>query len=241
MLKFSGLKFAFAVSLLVHGAIFSAVYAVKHRPTGAAPTAASEPASVVEIVAESDQPAAAVPVTPPVTVAKPQPKVTELVPIKPVTASPPSELPKPALEEKARVIPVAIDWELDPAEEPPATADVTEVVAMPATVAAPNAGTSHAAGESVVNRAGYLINPKPAYPPEARKRGQEGLVILHVFVSGEGLPQRVEMAQSSGCPLLDTAALEAVRQWRFVPARLGNTAMASQIEVPIRFKLLDSK
>ena len=237
MIKFSGLKFAFCVSLLVHGAIFSAVYAVKHRQSGAMPPVASEPASVVEIVAGSDQPAAAVLETPPVTVAKPQPMVMEPVPVKPVVAPPPPELPKPAPEEKPEVIPVAIDWEPDPAEEPPATATVTEVVAMPATVAVPNANPSRAAGESMSHRPGYLTNPKPVYPPEARRRGQEGLVILQVLISGEGLPQRVEMVQSSGYALLDAAALEAVRQWRFSPARIGNLPIASQVEVPVRFKL----
>jgi protein TonB len=241
MIKFSGLKFAFCVSLLVHGAIFSVVAYVKHRPGGAVPPVVTEPSSVVEMVVESDQPAAAIPETPPVTVSRHQSPVTEPIPIKPVVVTPPPEPSKPVLEKKTENIPVVSDRKLDPAEEPVATAKEAEIVSAPVAVAASNARSSYAAGESMVNRPGYLINPKPAYPPEARRRKQEGLVILRVFISGEGLPQRVEMAQSSGYGLLDAAALEAVRQWRFTPARLGNLAMASQIEVPIRFKLLESK
>jgi protein TonB len=238
-MKLTGLKFAFCVSLLVHGTIFSVVSYVTHRHGGATPAAASEPASVVEIVAESDQPAAAVPETPPVTVAKPQMPVMEPVPVKPVVAPPPPELPKPALEKKPEIIPVALDWELDPAEEPLPTANVAEAVAMPATVAVPDANPSRAAGDSMINRAGYLINPKPVYPPEARRRKQQGLVVLNVFITGEGRPHRVEVAQSSGYALLDEAALTAIKQWQFTPARVGDMAVSSQVEVPVRFRLLD--
>ena len=203
MINFSGLKFAFCVSLLVHGAIFSAVYAVKHRQGGAVPPTAPEAASVVELLVESDQPAAAIPETPPGTVVKPQTKMTEPVPVNPVVAPPPPEPPKLALEEKAKVISVTVDWKSDPTEKPPATANMTEVVAESVTVAAPKANPSLAAGENMNNRPGYLTNPKPAYPPEARRRKQQGLVVLNVFITSEGNPQRVEVAQSSGYVLLD--------------------------------------
>ena len=134
---------------------------------------------------------------------------------------------------------MATDWELDPAEEPPVTANVGEVVTIPATVDVPNANPLPAAGESMNNRPGYLTNPKPAYPPEARRRKQQGLVVLNVFITGEGRPQRVEVAQSSGYVLLDEAALTAIKQWQFTPARVGNMAVISQVEVPVRFRLLD--
>jgi protein TonB len=239
MIKFSGLKFAFGVSLLVHGTVFSVIYYAAHRQGGSVPPVAAEPASVVEMVVESDQPAAAIPETPPVVVVKPQATITVSVPVKPAIAPPPPEPPKPALEEKPEVIPVALGWELDPAEKPAATANVAEVVAMPVTVAVPNANPSLAAGESMNNCPGYMTNPKPVYPPEARRRKQQGLVILNVFITNEGRPQRVEVAQSSGYALLDEAALTAIKQWRFTPARIGNITVSSQVEVPIRFRLLD--
>ena len=128
---------------------------------------------------------------------------------------------------------------MDAAEEPPVTANVAEVKAMPATVAVPRANPSLAAGESMNNQPGYLTNPKPSYPPEARRRRQQGLVVLNVFITNEGRPQRVEVVQSSGCALLDEAALTAIKQWHFTPARVGNMAVSSQVEVPVRFKLLD--
>lgn len=83
----------------------------------------------------------------------------------------------------------------------------------------------------------YLKNPEPDYPELARRRHQEGLVVLVVKVTAQGRAERVEIKKSSGFSLLDDAALEAVRDWEFQPARLGALALESEIEVPVRFEL----
>jgi len=83
----------------------------------------------------------------------------------------------------------------------------------------------------------YLNNPRPAYPPVARKLGLEGVVLLRVDVSAAGTPDKIYIAQSSGAQLLDEAAMKAVQGWTFVPARRGETAIAHPVEVPIRFQL----
>jgi protein TonB len=85
--------------------------------------------------------------------------------------------------------------------------------------------------------ADYLNNPKPAYPRASRRLSEQGTVTLRVRVGADGLPLAVELRQSSGFPRLDDAALDAVRQWRFVPARQGDTPIASWATVPIAFKL----
>ena len=72
--------------------------------------------------------------------------------------------------------------------------------------------------------ADYLHNPKPEYPWAARRRGEEGRVMLRVRVSAQGTALAVEIAQSSGSALLDEAARDAVLRWRFVPARRGSEA-----------------
>ena len=79
----------------------------------------------------------------------------------------------------------------------------------------------------------------PAYPESARRRGQQGRVILQVDVSPDGLPTTVSVMQSSGFPTLDAAALAAVQRWRFVPATRGGTPIAATAEVPIVFRLVD--
>jgi len=85
--------------------------------------------------------------------------------------------------------------------------------------------------------ADYLHNPKPIYPPASRRLSEEGTVALRVRVSAEGATLAVELRKSSGYPRLDEAALDAVRRWRFVPARQGAEAIESWVAVPIAFKL----
>ena len=77
----------------------------------------------------------------------------------------------------------------------------------------------------------------PIYPALARSRGQQGRVLLRVMVSAAGEPSSVAVAASSGHPLLDRAALEAVRHWRFVPAEQGGHPVAAVADVPIVFRL----
>ena len=84
--------------------------------------------------------------------------------------------------------------------------------------------------------ADYLKNPAPAYPAMSRRLGEEGRVLLLVRVTPQGLPDGVEVRESSGFARLDEAALVAVRQWRFVPARRGNEAIAASVLVPIIFR-----
>ena len=85
-----------------------------------------------------------------------------------------------------------------------------------------------------------LKNPAPPYPLEARRLGQEGLVVLVVRIDPTGCPTRVELGQSSGFPLLDDSALKTVRRWRFRPRRVAGMAAESIMEVPIRFILEDA-
>jgi protein TonB len=65
----------------------------------------------------------------------------------------------------------------------------------------------------------------------------QGTTVVRVLVSSEGRPQRVAVETSSGVQLLDDAALEAVRQWSFVPAKQGQRAVAAEVNVPMRFRL----
>jgi protein TonB len=82
-----------------------------------------------------------------------------------------------------------------------------------------------------------LNNPPPAYPPLMRRAGEEGRVLLRVLVTAEGTASEIRVIGPSGSPLFDEAAVAAVRQWRFVPARRGETAVAEWAQVPIVFKL----
>lgn len=85
--------------------------------------------------------------------------------------------------------------------------------------------------------ADYLQNPSPVYPSLARRMGEQGKVLLRVVVRPDGMPDNVVLRQSSGSQRLDEAALEAVRKWRFVPARQGDTPVSAAVIVPIVFTL----
>lgn len=85
--------------------------------------------------------------------------------------------------------------------------------------------------------ASYLRNPPPAYPAVARRSGEEGTVLLRVLVGRDGVPLKVEVDQSSRSRVLDHAALDAVKGWRFVPARRGAENMEAWVRVPVSFRL----
>ncbi|RKE37889.1 protein TonB [Paraburkholderia sp. BL23I1N1] len=85
--------------------------------------------------------------------------------------------------------------------------------------------------------AAYLRNPAPAYPGVAQQRGWQGTVMLKVHVLASGRPDHVGLASSSGHESLDEAALEAVTNWRFAPARRGALPVDGWVQVPIEFKL----
>ena len=85
--------------------------------------------------------------------------------------------------------------------------------------------------------AAYLRNPAPRYPDAARRSGDQGTVTLRVQVARDGVATRVAVEKSSGSPHLDAAALEAVKAWRFSPARRGGDTIESWMLVPIVFRL----
>lgn len=98
------------------------------------------------------------------------------------------------------------------------------------------------AGAAAQARAGRVLQKArtrrqvpPAYPPRARELGQQGLVVLHAAIAANGALRRVQVARSSGYPLLDGAASAAVRQWEFEPLRLAAGQAVQWVRVPVRF------
>ena len=74
------------------------------------------------------------------------------------------------------------------------------------------------------------------YPPKALTARREGRVELFVTVLADGSVGEVSVAASGGQEF-DNAAVAAVRQWRFEPARRGPEAVDSRIKVPFQFSL----
>ena len=229
-MKFTPLQVAMGVSLLVHGGVVLAVHELRQDALGVPVPFFQQRALEIEIVSELE----------PEVVSRPAPIVA-------MAAETPKPLPKPApaslLPENkstdlpvAERLPVVIDQPIisaSPMPEPIVELE-TRTVSPSVQVKSENLVAKSSDGGTLAN---YLVNPKPAYPVEARRRREEGLVVLAVQVNREGFPSRIQIVQSSKFQLLDEAAVRAVNQWQFTPARIGQLAVVSQIEVPIYFKL----
>ena len=162
---------------------------------------------------------------------RPEPKMAPSRPVMP-GATPAPKPARTALPSETTV----------PAENAPASASAASSTSNPAPAPAGGASTTSVkgSGEDVVGArfdADYLKNPSPPYPTVSRRLREEGKVILRVSVTLTGTAASVEIKDSSGSERLDEAALRTVRQWKFIPARRGDTPVASSVLVPILFKL----
>jgi protein TonB len=80
-----------------------------------------------------------------------------------------------------------------------------------------------------------IVDVRPAYPPLARQARIEGVVILDATIGPEGDVQGLRAIKS--VPLLDEAALAAVRQWKFTPTLLNGTPVSVIMTVRVNFTL----
>ena len=81
-----------------------------------------------------------------------------------------------------------------------------------------------------------LSAPDPEYSEEARKAKYQGTVVLWVVVGPDGRPRDIRVQRSLGLGL-DEKAMEAVRTWKFEPARKDGQPVAVQINVEVNFRL----
>jgi len=176
---------------------------------------------------------------PPAQVAPPAPPATPNAAPAPrqPRAAPPAQAPRPA------PMPVAI---ADPTPAPNAPVGLTtpqppappiDAPVAPPAPPAPAAPPAAPRIELPSSDAAYLNNPKPGYPAISKRMGEQGKVVLRVLIGTDGLPQKVEISQSSGYERLDRQAQEAVMRWRFVPGKRNGVPEAMWNRVPINFVL----
>ena len=82
-------------------------------------------------------------------------------------------------------------------------------------------------------------NAPPVYPEIARNRGYEGVVLVAMEILPDGRVGNIKIKKSSGYAILDRSALEAVKPWKFEPARKQGKPFASWRERRIKFVLHD--
>lgn len=85
--------------------------------------------------------------------------------------------------------------------------------------------------------ASSLSNTAPAYPALSRRLGEEGRVLLDVHILADGSVGELKLKKSSGSSRLDEAAMKAVKNWKYIPARQGGQAIAFWYVQPVSFVL----
>lgn len=153
-------------------------------------------------------------------------------PVEPLRSVPPPNMRPPEIHiPLPPVVENAITIRMDEAKPPapPAPVQVAVVAAPPA--------PAEPAMQPPRGDIAYLNNPAPSYPAVSRRSREQGRVMLRVRVDEKGNVENVEVQSSSGFTRLDEAARDAVRRWRFQPARMGERAVAGTALVPINFQL----
>ncbi len=80
---------------------------------------------------------------------------------------------------------------------------------------------------------------QPVYPEIAMRADVEGHVTLHVVVGTDGSVEQVQVADSSPKGIFDSAALTAVRTWRYAPARINARPVRALFSQTVQFVLND--
>jgi TonB family protein len=83
-----------------------------------------------------------------------------------------------------------------------------------------------------------LKTERPLYPRMAREQGWQGKVVLRTQITADGIVKNATVQESSGFSLLDESAVQSVKSWLFEPAKNGEFAIPSTVDLPIRFDLL---
>lgn len=255
----------FAVSCALHVGVIAGLILTQHWVSSA--VALHPPVLPIQLVtldAAAPTPPADAPtpprttVKPPRLLAPPKPREAPIARAEEPTALPPpapvasAPTPTPAPPAPA---PSSVATEPPAAAEsgPPATTILSAAGGLPSPSAGPSPSGADApapttsagprasaiAPEGITQYArpqgGYQV--RPSYPVAPRRLGVQGTTLLRVHVLADGRIGDVLVEKSAGHPDLDDAATDAVKRWRFDPARRGSDAVAMWVLLPVEFKL----
>ena len=80
-------------------------------------------------------------------------------------------------------------------------------------------------------------SPHPAYPLQALRAGEQGTVLVLAQVDVDGQVTDARVVRQSGSRILDRAAPDEVRRWKFEPAMHAGRPVVASIEVPVNYRL----
>lgn len=167
--------------------------------------------------------------------ATPTPAPTPAVPAVPKSVSRPAVRPRIAIVEPAiaarEVSPSA------PSTVPAPAASAAEAAGPTPAAPLPTAAPATAGPKTVSSGVAYLQAPRPDYPAQSKRLGEDGRVVLRVLVNQQGAAEHIDVQKSSGFIRLDDAAREAAQQARFKPHLEDGRPVAVFAIVPITFRL----
>lgn len=215
---------------------------VRAQPVAAKPLAAIEEKLPVKVPARQIKPAKPAkpvkPARPAIAVAKAKP------PAPPVQAA----AVKPAPKATAPQATALAEKTAAQTAQPPAAPAVSATAAATATATATASATATATAaaetevEVLSRQPAFRLPPEqPRYPAQARRRNQQGVVLLEVRLDARGAQREIRLLRSSGFPSLDRAALEAVAEWRFHPEVINGRGVPSRVQIPVEFALMASR
>jgi protein TonB len=188
------------------------------------PTAPSTPTHIEPVIER--EASAPIDAAPQIDAAPPLPSPAE-TPREVATAPSPTRTPSSSVS----AMPSASSSSSGPMFTAARTGSAAIVAALPPGAPA----VASAVTRTAIPRGGYQVTP--SYPATARRLGIEGTALLRVFVDARGHVSDIVVKQSAGHPDLDRAATDAVRRWRFDPARRGVDAVAMWVDLPVEFHL----
>lgn len=90
----------------------------------------------------------------------------------------------------------------------------------------------------LVKKPSFLKRPNaPRYPRIAQRKGIEGTALYEIWLNENGTQVKQQLITSSGASVLDEAALNAIRDWKFLPQVINGQAIAHRVQIPVRFSL----
>ena len=137
---------------------------------------------------------------------------------------------------RAAVLDAVKQWQFDPPLQAPMllVTDVSSGAGEPRTAAATSPRQPIRAGGNIPPpRKVYEV--KPIYPAEAMDAKVQGVVVVDCTIATDGSVSDARVVQS--VPMLDDAALAAVRQWRFTPTLLNGEPVPIEVTLTINFTL----
>lgn len=150
----------------------------------------------------------------------------------------PKDLPPPPppvdLKEKPPVQVIAPDININvPVEAPPPIQNVTTKAPPPPPPPAPPRAPTPGTSIGITSRP----DVSDYYPEQARREGQEGRPQIKVCIDAKGKLASAEVAQSSGFPLLDEAAVKVAKATRYKAATSEGKPVESCATLPVKFEL----